>query len=32
MFREALAAWEAAGRPAGIPHEEVLAEYGITFG
>jgi len=32
MFRDALAAWEAAGRPAGIPHEEVLAEYGITFG
>jgi len=31
MFREAMAAWEAAGRPPGIPHEEVLAEYGIAF-
>jgi prevent-host-death family protein len=31
LAREAIAAWEAAGRPPGIPHEEVLAEYGITF-
>jgi len=31
MFREAMAAWEAAGCPPGIPHEEVLAEYGITL-
>jgi len=31
LAAEAFAAWEAAGRPPGIPHEEVLAEYGITF-
>jgi len=31
LAREAIAAWEAAGRPPGIPHEDVLAEYGITF-
>jgi prevent-host-death family protein len=27
---EAIAAWEAAGRPRGISHEELLAEYGLT--
>jgi prevent-host-death family protein len=27
---EAIAKWEAEGRPAGISHEELLARYGIT--
>jgi prevent-host-death family protein len=27
---EAIARWEAAGRPEGISHEELLARYGIT--
>jgi prevent-host-death family protein len=31
LAAEAMAEWEAAGRPPGISHEEVLAKYGITF-
>jgi PHD/YefM family antitoxin component YafN of YafNO toxin-antitoxin module len=27
---EAVAQWEAEGRPAGISHEDLLARYGIT--
>ena len=29
---EAIAQWEAEGRPAGATHEELLARYGITPG
>lgn len=29
---EAIAQWEAEGRPAGVPHEELLARYGIMPG
>jgi antitoxin (DNA-binding transcriptional repressor) of toxin-antitoxin stability system len=29
-YREAMAAWEAEGRPPGVSHEEILARYGIT--
>jgi prevent-host-death family protein len=32
LAAEAYAAWEAAGRPAGISHEELLARYGIDPG
>jgi len=31
LTAEAMAEWEAAGRPPGIPMEEILAEYGITL-
>ena len=27
---EAVAQWEAEGRPAGVSHEELMARYGIT--
>jgi prevent-host-death family protein len=31
LFREAMAAWEAAGRPPGIPMDEVARELGIDL-
>ncbi len=30
LAAEAVARWEAAGRPAGVTHEELLARYGIS--
>lgn len=30
VAEQALAAWEAEGRPAGTSHEELLARYGIA--
>ncbi len=30
LAAEAMAAWEAAGRPRGVSHEELLARYGIV--
>lgn len=30
LAAEAIAAWEAAGKPRGVTHEELLAEYGLT--
>ncbi len=30
LAEEAIAAWEAAGRPLGISHAEMLERYGIT--